>query len=88
MCCFSANYAALRRKSNKDCLAFGLESGIEETRGLIRTRKWKKEKTAQWIRGKGQKDKQRCKKPLHRKRKIEQHEPHYKPGIKSGTPEG
>ena len=47
-------------------------------------------KTAQWIRGKGQKDKRinNDKKTLHRKLKIEQHEPHCKLRIKSGTPEG
>jgi hypothetical protein len=40
-------------------------------------------------RTKGQKNKKinNDKKTLHRKLKIEQHEPHYKPGIKSGTPE-
>ena len=41
-------------------------------------------------RTKEQKDKRinNDKQTLHRKLKIEQHEPHNKPGIKSGTKEG
>ena len=36
---------------------------------------------------KGQRDRQRSKKHMH-KRQIELHEPHKKPGMNSGAPEG
>jgi hypothetical protein len=31
---------------------------FEDTKGVIRSRKWKKKKTTQWSKEKGQKDKQ------------------------------
>ena len=37
---------------------------------------------------KGQKDEQRSAKTLLRKLKIEEHEPHLKPRVSSGAPEG
>ena len=43
--------------------------------------------TTQWPKEKSTKGQQRSTN-IHIKLKIEQHEPHYKPGVNSGSPEG
>ena len=57
---------------------------FEDTKDVIRSR-ISKNRQIQWQKEKGQ---TMIYKTLHRKLRIEQHEPQYKAGVNSGVPEG
>jgi len=63
-----------------------IQEECEDTNWVIRSRKLK----GRQHNDQKKKDKRPKKiyKTFHRKLKIEQHEPHYKPGMNSGSPEG
>jgi hypothetical protein len=63
------------------------EEGFEDTKGIIRIRKSKKERQHD---GQKKTDKRTHNylENIHKTLKIELHEPHYKAGVNSGAPEG
>ena len=58
---------------------------FEDTKGVMRNRKMRKDRQHK---GKKTKRQTMIYKTLHRKLKIAQHEPHYKPGVKPGFLDG